>query len=201
MKASYTSYLKKEGQRSRWDLAVFVVALAATLTIGIMVVMWRAEVIKFAEYGYVGDLIVSFLAAVISFIPVPAVFIVFTLGAALNPIVVGLIAGAGETLGSMVVYMTSLSGAKAFHALDHQVMERLGAWIRDRGTLSVFGMSSILNPFFYPFTVMAGVMHFGWWRFMIPCLLGKSLKNILVAGAGFYGMQALLNLVGGTIPL
>ena len=201
MKSVFPDYLRKEGHRSRWDLAVFVTALALTLAICAMVVIFRAEVIKFSQYGYLGVLLVSFLAAAISVVPVPSIFIVFTLGATLNPILVGLVAGAGETLGSMVVYMTSLSGTKAFHVFDHQVIEKLRSWLSKQGALAVFIMASILNPVFYPFTIMAGLMRFGWWRFMLPCLVGKSLKNILVAGAGFCGVHALLDLVGGKLPL
>jgi membrane protein YqaA with SNARE-associated domain len=181
--------------------AVVVASIALTIGICILVVVYWDEVVRFSKYGYIGDLIISFLAGVTVFVPVPSVFVVFTLGAVLNPILVGLIAGAGETLGSMVVYMTGLSSARAFHALDHGVMEKFRTWIKTRGALSVFIMSSIFNPLFYPFTAIAGMMHFGWWRFLILCLAGKSLKNVLVAGAGFYGMKALLDLFGGKLPL
>jgi len=163
--------------------------------------MWRGEIVKFSEYGYIGVLVVSFLAAVVSLVPVPSIFIVFTLGAVLNPILVGLTAGVGETLGSMVVYVTGMSSAWAFHALDSQSVEKFRSWLKSRRTFSVFAMSFIFNPLFYPFTVIAGMMRFGWWRFMLPCLAGKSLKNMLVAVAGFYGVQALLGLAEGGLPL
>jgi membrane protein YqaA with SNARE-associated domain len=195
------SYLMKERRPSGRNSAVVGASLVLTVAICILVVVYWEEVVKFSKYGYIGDLIISFLAGVTVLVPVPSVFVVFTLGAVLNPILVGLIAGAGETLGSMVVYMTGLSSARAFHALDHGVMEKFRTWIKTRGAFSVFVMSSIFNPLFYPFTAIAGMMHFGWWRFLILCLAGKSLKNILVAGAGFYGMKALLELFGGKLPL
>jgi membrane protein YqaA with SNARE-associated domain len=62
-------------------------------------------------------------------------------------------------------------------------------------------MSAIFNPLFFPFTAIAGMMHFGWWRFFIMCLAGKSLKNILVAAAGYYGFKLIVDLIGGQIPL
>lgn len=195
------SYLMKTRRRDGRNTAMIAASIALTVVFCVLVLLYWEEVVRFSRYGYLGDLIISFLAGVTVLVPVPSVFVVFTLGAVLNPILVGLIAGAGETLGSMVVYMTGLSSARAFHALDHRVMERFRTWIKTRGAFSVFVMSAIFNPLFYPFTAIAGMMHFGWWRFLILCLAGKSLKNILVAGAGFYGMQALLDLFGGKLPL
>ena len=45
------------------------------------------------------------------------------------------------------------------------------------------------------------MMHFGWWRFFLLCLAGKVFKNIIVAGAGYYGVQALLNIIRRKITL
>jgi membrane protein YqaA with SNARE-associated domain len=194
------SYAIKPVRRTGTNFLLVAASLVLTAALCLLVIFYWDDVVKFSRYGYLGDLIISFLAGVTVLVPVPSVFIVFTLGAVLNPILVGLIAGAGETIGSMVVYMTGLSSARAFHALDHGVMEKFRVWIKTRGALSVFVMSSIFNPLFYPFTAIAGMMHFGWWRFLLLCLAGKSLKNILVAGAGFYGMKALLDLFGGKLP-
>lgn len=191
----------KERRRTGWNSIVIAASLLITAALCILVIVYWDDVVKFSRYGYIGDLVISFLAGVTVLVPVPSVFVVFTLGAVLNPILVGLIAGAGETIGSMVVYMTGLSSARAFHALNRGVMEKFRTWIKTRGAFSVFVMSSIFNPLFYPFTAIAGMMHFGWWRFLILCLAGKSLKNILVSSAGYFGMKALLDLFGGKLPL
>ncbi len=177
--------------------------LSALLTVAlcVLVIVYWQEFMQFSKYGYVGVFIISFLAGITVLVPVPSVFIVFTLGAVLNPVLVGLVAGVAEATGSMGVYLTGLSSARAFHALDHAVMAKFRAWIKSRGALSVFAMSAIFNPLFYPFTAIAGMMHFGWWRFFLLCLAGKSLKNILVAAAGYYGFKLIINLVGGHIPL
>jgi membrane protein YqaA with SNARE-associated domain len=168
-----------------------------TAAVCLLVVFYWDEVREFSKYGYIGILITSFLAGVTVLVPIPSVFFVFTLGAALNPILVGLIAGAGEALGSMGAYLTGLSNSKALHALDKNVVAKFHDWIHSRGAISVFVMSAVFNPLFYPFTAIAGMMHFGWLRFFFLCLAGKVLKNIIVAGAGFYGLNALLKLIGG----
>lgn len=176
-------------------------SIVLTVAFCVLVIVYWQEFVRFSKYGYIGVFIVSFLGDVTLFVPVPNLLIVFTLGGVLNPVLVGLIAGAGEATGSMVVYVTGLSSAKALHALDHLVMDRFRAWIKTRGAISVFIMSAIFNPLFYPFTAVAGMMHFGWWRFLLLCLAGKSLKNVLLATAGYFGVKTLIELVGGHIQL
>ena len=188
-------------RRSARDYALLSISFAVTVVLCVLVVVYWQEFVRFARYGYIGVFIISFLADVTLFVPVPSLFIVFTMGGVLNPVLVGLIAGAGETIGSMVVYVTGLSSARAFHALDHRVMDKFRTWIKTRGALSVFFMSAILNPLFFPFTAIAGMMHFGWWRFLLLCLAGKTLKNVILAVAGYFGVQTLINLFGGYLPL
>lgn len=180
---------------------MLVASILVTIVLCVLVAFYWEEVVRFSKYGYIGDFIISFLAGATVLVPVPSIFIVFTLGGILNPILVGLIAGAGEALGSMVIYMTGLSSSKTFHALDHRVVQKFSTWIKTKGAFSVFVMSSIFNPLFYPFTAIAGMLHFGWWRFLILCMAGKALKNTLVATAGFFGMKALLDLLGVNISL
>lgn len=188
-------------RRSARDYALLSISFAVTVVLCVLVVVYWQEFVRFARYGYIGVFIISFLADVTLFVPVPSLFIVFTMGGVLNPVLVGLIAGAGETIGSMVVYVTGLSSARAFHALDHRVMDKFRTWIKTRGALSVFFMSAILNPLFFPFTAIAGMMHFGWWRFFLLCLAGKTLKDVILAVAGYFGVQTLINLFGGYLPL
>ena len=189
------------GRRRTREYVLGGLSVLLTIALCALVILYWQEFVQFSRYGYIGVFIVSFLAGVTVLVPVPSVFIVFTLGAVLNPVLVGLIAGTGEATGSMVVYLTGLSSARAFHALDHAVMAKFRVWIKSRGALSVFAMSSIFNPLFFPFTAIAGMMHFGWWRFFILCLAGKSLKNIIVAAAGYYGFKLIIDLLGGRLPL
>jgi membrane protein YqaA with SNARE-associated domain len=188
----------------RWSRREYMLgglSLLLTVVLCALVLLYWQEVRQFSRYGYIGAFIISFLAGVTVLVPVPSVFVVFTLGAVLNPVVIGITAGAGEAIGSMCVYVIGIGNARAFHDMDHGVMAKFQQWIKTRGALSVFAMSAIFNPLFFPFTAIAGMMHFGWWRFFLLCLAGKSLKNIIVSGAGYYGVQALLNIFGGQLPL
>lgn len=188
----------------RWsnrDLLVGGISLLITAVLCVLVVICWQEVREFSRYGYLGAFIISILAGVTVFVPVPSILVVLTLGAVLNPLIVGLAAGAGEAVGSMVIYIIGIGNARAFYSFDKVVTSRFRALIKKRGALSVFTMSAIFNPLFFPFTVMAGIMHFGWWRFLLLCLAGKSVKNVIVAGAGYFGVMAPLEIFGGKLPL
>lgn len=176
-------------------------SLLITAALCVLVMLYWQEVREFSRYGYLGAFIISILAGVTVFVPVPSVLVVFTLGAILNPLIIGAVAGAGEAVGSMVVYVIGLGNARAFHAIDHGVMSKFRVWIKKRGAFSIFAMSAIFNPLFFPFTAVAGMMHFGWWRFFLFCLAGKVVKNVMVAGAGYFGVLALLEILGGKLPL
>lgn len=188
-------------RRTRREYILGGIAVLVTVVFCLLVYLYWPEFIKFAKYGYIGIFVLSLISGFMPLIPVPDIIFVFTLGAVLVPVYVGLLAGLGESIGSMGVYITGYSSARAFHALDHGVMSKFRDWIKTRGSFSVFAMSAIFNPLFYPFTVIAGMMHFGWWRFFILMLAGKSLKNIVVAYAGFFGVKALVDLLGGHWPL
>jgi len=175
-------------------------SIALTAALCILVAVYWSEFVQFAKYGYIGALIISFLAGATVLVPVPSVFIVFSLGAVLNPLYVGIIAGVGEAVGSMVIYVTGYSGNRAMHALDQGVMLRFRDWIRTKGAVSVFAMSAIFNPLFFPFTAIAGMMHYGWWRFLLLCLAGKTVKNIMVATLGYFGVKIIFDMLGGRFP-
>ena len=69
------------------------VSLAITAALCIMVALYWEDFTGFAKYGYIGVLVISLLAGVTLFVPVPSVLVVFTLGSVLNPALIGMVAG------------------------------------------------------------------------------------------------------------
>jgi membrane protein DedA with SNARE-associated domain len=57
-------------------------------------------------------------------------------------------------------------------------------------------MSVILNPLFYPFTAIAGMLRFGLAKFFFLCWAGKAIKNTAIAGIGYVGLRTILNWLG-----
>jgi len=178
------------------ELTVGLVALGVTILACVAVVYYWNQVIELGSYGYAGLFIISILAGGTVVVPVPGLLLVFTLGSVLSPAIVGAVAGLGEAVGSMAIYLTGYSGRHVFNVDKNGMYNRMAGWLERRGTTAVFINSAIFNPLFYPFTAVAGMLHFGMLRFFIFCWAGKTVKNLVVAYAGYFGLRTLLRYFG-----
>ena len=172
------------------------VALALTIALCVAVIFFWEYVQRAQQYGYLGVFVISILAGGTVFIPVPGVLVVFTLGSVLNPAIVGVVSGLCEAVGSGGIYLSGYGGQKAAQNLNGRFFTKFSGWIRGRGAVSVFVMSAILNPLFYPFAAIAGMLRFGLVRFFFLCWAGKTVKNMMIAYAGYFGLRSLLRWVG-----
>lgn len=185
-----------KGRSRKTDYIVSGLALAITLAVCVAVVVYWRYVIQAKQYGYLGAFVISVLAGGISLVPIPGLLAVFTLGSVLNPVIVGITSGLGEALGSVGVYLTGWGGQRAVRNLNERFYTRFQDLIHRRGSLAVFFMSAVLNPLFYPFTAIAGMLRFGLVKFFFVCWGGKSVKNIIVASLGYFGLGAILRWIG-----
>lgn len=185
----------KAGSR-KTEYIVGGLALAITLAVCVAIVVYWRYVIQAEHYGYLGVFVISVLAGGISFIPIPGLLVVFTLGSVLNPVIIGITSGLGEALGSVGVYLTGWGGQGAVRNLNERFYTRFQDLIHRRGSLAVFFMSAVLNPLFYPFTAIAGMLRFGLVKFFFVCWGGKSVKNIVVASLGYFGLGSILHWIG-----
>ena len=171
-------------------------ALAFTIAICVAVVYFWDYVSQVTHYGYLGAFVISVLAGGTVVVPVPGILIVFTLGSVLSPVILGVVSGLGEAVGSIAIYLTGYGGHSTLKSVDHRHFNRFVDWIRRRGSVSIFLMSAIFNPLFYPFTAIAGMLRFGLIKFFFLCWGGKTIKNIAVAYAGYFGLGSLLRWIG-----
>ena len=186
-----------EGKWSRArELIIGGLALAITIALCVFVIVHWDFVIKAQNYGYFGVFIISVLAGGVSFIPIPGLLVVFTLGSVINPIIVGIISGLGEAVGSIGIYLTGYGGGGTIHHLNQKFYARFENLIQRRGSLAVFFMSAIFNPLFYPFTAVVGLLKFGLTKFFFLCWGGKAVKNTVVASLGYFGLGSILRLIG-----
>jgi len=106
------------------------------------------------------------------------------MGSALPPLLVGLVAGAGEALGELTGYALGFGGQAVIGIENEAAYGRLVAWMERRGGITVFVLSAIPNPFFDLAGIAAGSLRYPVWRFLLFCWLGKTIKTTLVAWAG-----------------
>ena len=182
--------------------AYYLGILGVSLTIAMAVaVVYFWEFIRTLEgYGYLGAFLISILGGATIIIPVPMLAVIFALGGVLTPYWVGVAAGLGETVGALIIYMTGHGGGAALSNIKYGKIQaaysRLMYWMERRGSWTLFVLSAILNPFFYPAALAAGAMRFGLRRYFLICLAGKLIKGITVAYAGYWGLRGLLRMLG-----
>ena len=187
--------------------------LGVALTIGVIlaIVLYWEEIRALKGYGYLGAFLIGIFGGATYIAPVPMTPIVFALGTVmkpsfapyLGPLFVGAAAGLGETVGGLTIYMTGYGGGTVLFKRERgkiqAVYSRLMGWMERRGSLTLFILSAVLNPFFYPVALAAGALRFGIIRYFLICWGGKTIKGITVAAAGYWGLGGLLRTLG--IPI
>jgi uncharacterized membrane protein YdjX (TVP38/TMEM64 family) len=158
--------------------------LAVLLVIGISVAIFffsdRIERLK--SLGYGGAFVIMLLGNATVILPAPGLTIVFSLGAAFNPLLIGTSAGLGAGLGELTGYLAGYSGRAVIQG--NELYRRFERWMRRYGFLAIFVLAVIPNPFFDIAGIIAGALHFTWWRFLLVAWAGKVVQGIAVAYAG-----------------
>jgi len=178
-----------------------LIGVIATLLMAAAVIWFWEFIRAFEAYGYTGAFLISILGGATIIIPVPMLAVVFALGGVMKfPVFVGIAAGLGETLGALTIYMTGYGGGTPVmysrHGKIQAVYSRMMRWMERRGSLILFALSAVLNPFFYPAALAAGALRFGIKRYFIICWAGKTIKGLTVAYAGFWGLRGLMRMLG-----
>ena len=124
----------------------------------------------------------------------PSLLLLFALGAAFNPILVGLVGAAGGAIGEISGYIAGRSGRGI--ARNNQWFFRAERWMRRWGTLTIFVFSLVPVLPIDTAGVAAGVLRFPIWKFLVVCFLGKTLLYAAMALFGAWGWEALLRYTG-----
>jgi membrane protein YqaA with SNARE-associated domain len=152
------------------------------LAVSVVIFAFRDRFAELAAIGYSGIFLVSLLSNATIILPAPSLALVFAMGSALPPVLVGLAAGVGEALGELTGYAAGYGGRAAIE--DQKGYDRLRAWMQHRGGITIFVLSVIPNPFFDLAGIAAGTLGYPIWRFLLFCWAGKTIKTTLVAWAG-----------------
>ena len=167
-----------------WVRALLPLALALLFSLFVILLIssFRGQIEALKGYGYLGAFVVGFLGNATVILPAPSLAFTTALGSVLNPVLVGVTAGAGEALGEMTGYLAGISGKEIVanrirYETVQGYMDRYGGWV-------FFILAAIPNPLFDVAGIAAGVMRFPVWKFLLSAWAGKTLKAILFAGAG-----------------
>jgi len=149
----------------------------------------------FAAYGYLGVFLISILGSAVILVPVPSMPVVLIMGAILNPWLVGLMAGLGEPIGEIACYMAGYSGRTSME--NRRFYVKLKDWMKRRGSLVLFLFACVPNPTFDLAGAAAGALRYPFWKYLLMLFLGKTVKGLFIAFAGYWTMRLLLQFLIG----
>jgi hypothetical protein len=196
---------------TRWEFHIGIWGIVLSAVLALAVLYFWETVQGITNYGYLGAFIIGVFGGATIIAPVPMTPVVFALGTVmkpsfapyLGPVFVGAAAGFGETIGGLSVYMAGYGGGAAISNVKQGKIQavylRVLRWVERRGSLTLFVLSALLNPFFYPAALAAGALRFGLRKYFLICWGGKTIKGISVAAVGFWGLGSLLRMLG--IPI
>ena len=198
---------------TRKDVFFGVIAAIPTIILSVLGIIYRNDILNItgaAGYSLLGMMVISFAAgSLLSFtaIPVPYWLFVFALPTILAPkwgmaapVLVGLVSALGATLGHMPTFFLGYGGStvanKVFSRFDSKYHTRAMNWARKHGAWASFLISAVFNPIHLPMTIAMGMIKYSPVKFFLFSFLGNSLKGMLLAFAGYYGINSILRFIG-----
>ena len=74
--------------------------------------------------------------------------------------------------------------------------DKIMNFVKKRAAVTLFIVTSIINPFFYPAAFAAGAMKFKLRNYILVVLAGKLIKSFTVVYAGYFGLKGIFHAVG-----
>ena len=171
----------------------FILALVPAVGITLLILWLSPEIKRFSHYGYPGIFLISLIGNATIALPVPSLAVTFTMGAVLNWVIVGLVAGIGEALGETTGYLAGYGGSPMIE--DNDLYLRIKSWMERHGMLTIFVLSAIPNPLIDLAGIAAGASRYGYHKFLFSCWAGQTIKTLIFAWAGAQSLTWVMDLL------
>jgi uncharacterized membrane protein YdjX (TVP38/TMEM64 family) len=172
-----------------------ILSLVGVVALIVALFIFRDRVKKLQEYGYVGIFLISIAANATIIIPLPGVAFTTAMGAIFHPFGVAIAAGLGAAIGELTGYLAGFSGQVVMEKVE--LYTRLTQWMKVHQNLAyvmIIVVAFVPNPVFDLAGMASGALKLPIWKFLIACAIGKILKMLMFAYAGFYSFGLLSNL-------
>lgn len=162
-----------------------ILLVSGTVLLTGALVMIPVELVQgLGNFGYLSVFLLTLLASATLVLPSPALGAALLGGAALNPWMVGIMAGIAAGLGESTGYLAGL-GSSAF-AVRSRFYPAIERWVKRWGVLTIFVLATIPSPLIDLAGIAAGTLRMSFWRYLVACLAGKTVRFIGVAWVGHW---------------
>lgn len=152
---------------------------------------WMGNLV--ATYGYIGAFVISLFGNFTIFFPVPFVITIYAFGATLNPLLLGVVCGAGSMVGEFSAYLIGRGGRKVIEDRYGHRLEVAKRLIQDYGAAIIFLFALLPLPDDLILIPM-GMLRYSLRKAMMAMLLGKVLMCVTVAYAGRFSYTIIRDL-------
>jgi len=183
-------------------IPLLALLLVIAITVGIFYFYqhYPGRLDELKAYGYWGAFLISLIGNAAVILAAPVLPILATIGVVLypvtgpsGPIIVGLVGGVGAAIGEMTGYMLGYSGRGIVERV--KLYNWLVVWLRRWGALAIFVLSIV--PFFFDIVgIVAGVLRFPFWKFILACWLGRTILYVGIVLAAALGWEAAIRFFG-----
>ena len=143
----------------------------------------------YAEFGYIGILLISFVGSIVVFIPIPyfPLLVTAALSKELDPHILALSSAIGAVIAKMIIFYVSYYGRNILSSTTKRRILPLQRLLSKYGGPGAFiaALTPIPDDLIY---IPLGLSKYNPWKFAIATFLGKFFLNeIIVLGAVFLG--------------
>jgi membrane protein DedA with SNARE-associated domain len=177
-----------------------------------LVVEWLLWVCPLlSTLGYPVVFIINLIGSASVFIPIPGFAIIFFMpGLGFDPWLLALFGAAGAAIGEITSYIIGVGGRKIAdkrkkEGLTEKVfrkktlIEKAEEWSKKRGIFPVIILFAATPLPFDIVGLVAGVIRYDAKKFLLATFIGKFIIFSVIAWAGLFGMEWLLQTLAGGI--
>jgi membrane protein YqaA with SNARE-associated domain len=183
-------------------LAIFGIIMALVgMTVALVIAYTVGGVRLVKSLGYFGVFVSAVIGSASMFVPVPGALAGITFGLFLTPIpyipqpiTIGVVVAAGSVVGELTGYSTGVGGRGVIG--NSRIGRMLVTLMRRHGTLTLFCVAAVPNPFIDVGGIAAGVAGMTMRRFLTVMFIGKTINYIAVAYIVSSGIESLQRLIG-----
>lgn len=145
------------------------------------------------DYGYAGAFLISILGNVSIFFPVPYAIAIYTLGAVLDPILLGISSGLGSAIGEFSSYFIGRGSRSLLDKKYGGRLDSVKSLIQRFGIITIFAFALLPLPDDL-IMIPLGMLKYSLRKAFIAMFAGKTLMSIILAYAGRYSIYIIRDL-------
>ncbi|MDE0076968.1 MAG: VTT domain-containing protein [Caldilineaceae bacterium] len=178
-----------------WITALQIIGILAIVVGAFWLGTQKELVQRFSQWGYLSSFIISLIGSATVILPAPGLALILALGAHLNPVLLGVVAGFGSGLGELSGYLAGKAGRNLvnsegrFNAFLHKMTTRFTS-------PALFVLAILPLPIFDFAGILAGALRMPVLQFLAVVISGKIIKHALAAYLGAEFFEMLLNNLG-----